>query len=81
MRRKEWRVSDAKRMLDKYVIDPPININNNAREMIECYGELSPESQNEIAMIVYRIDIQNGKGFGVLSALELIGALIKAGKL
>lgn len=79
MRHKEINLSDVKRMLARYVVSPPSE--QYAREMLECYAELSPESQNEISNLVHQIVLRMRNGFGVLNALELIGALMKEGYL
>lgn len=79
MRHKEINVSDVKRYLNRYCENPPAD--SFLQQMIECYKELSPESQDEIATIIHRIVLKMRNGAGVLNALEIIGALLKAGAL
>lgn len=79
MRHTEVNLTDVRRVLNRYVENPPEE--QLAREVVECYGELSPEAQDDIAIVVLNMIMVMRVGFGPVNALELIGALMKAGYL
>ena len=71
--------TDIKRVLNRYIDNPPKE--RLAREVIECYSELSPEAQDDIVLLAINVIAVMHVGFGPLQALELIGALVKEGYL
>ena len=71
-----YSINYVKTMLHTYKENLPEE--ERSREVLQCYCELSPESQDDIAEILLQFLQLPRKGFGILSALELLGALIKA---
>jgi len=79
MRHTEVNLTDVRRVLRNYCENPPEE--QLAREVIECYSELSPEAQDNISIVVLNMIMVMRVGFGPVNALELIGALMKKGYL